>query len=369
MLKTFQAFQYYNYRLFWFGQLISLTGSWMQTTGQAWLVLRLTNSPFAVGLVTALQTLPILLLSLFGGVFADRVPKRQFLVVTQIVAGRQALVLALLVSTGTIQLWHIYGLALLLGTVNVFDNPTRQAFVVEMVGREALPNAIALNSSLFNAARIVGPAVGGVLIGTLGLADAFYANAISFVAVIIALWAMRPEHFFAVPVPVRGNVFTQVGEGLTYVWQTPTAFAVIIMMATLGTFGYNFSVTLPLIAEFVLHTDAIGFGSLTAFMGFGSLLGALALAYYARATYPLLLISSAVFSLFLLVLALSSYFPIMVSLLVLLGIASIAYTATSNTLLQLNTPDHLRGRSSRSDAPRRQRVVGRPVSPSRPNRR
>lgn len=344
MLKTFQAFQYYNYRLFWFGQLISLTGSWMQTTGQAWLVLRLTNSPFAVGLVTALQTLPILLLSLFGGVFADRVPKRQFLVVTQIIAGLQALVLALLVSTGTIQLWHIYWLALLLGTVNAFDTPTRQAFVAEMVGREALPNAIALNSSLFNAARIVGPAVGGVLIGTLGLADAFYANAISFVAVIIALWAMRPEHFFAVPVPVHGNVFTQVGEGLTYVWYTPTAFAVIIMMATLGTFGYNFSVTLPLIAEFVLHTDAIGFGSLTAFMGFGSLLGALALAYYGRATYPLLLISSAVFSFFLFALALSSYFPITASLLVLLGIASIAYTATSNTLLQLNTPDHLRGR-------------------------
>lgn len=344
MLKTFQAFQSYNYRLFWFGQLISLTGSWMQTTGQAWLVLRLTNSPFAIGLVTALQTLPILLFSLFGGVLADRVPKRQFLMFTQIVAGLQALVLAMLVSSQRVQLWHIYGLALLLGTVNAFDNPTRQAFVVEMVGRETLSNAIALNSSLFNAARIVGPAVGGVLIGTLGLADAFYANAISFVAVILALWAMRPEQFFAVPAPVRGNVFTQVGEGLTYVWQTPTAFAVIIMMAVLGVFGYNFSVTLPLIAEFVLHTDAIGFGSLTAFMGVGSLLGALALAYYSRATYPLLLLSSAIFALFLFILALASYLPVTAGVLVLLGLASIAYTATSNTLLQLNTPDHLRGR-------------------------
>lgn len=316
----------------------------MQMTGQAWLVLRLTTSPFAVGLVTALQTLPILLFSLFGGVFADRVPKRKFLIGTQSVAAMQALALALLVGTNLVQLWHIYILALVLGIVNAFDNPTRQAFVVEMVGRDDLPNAIALNSSLFNAARIVGPAVGGLMIATLGLADTFYANAISFVAVIAALVAMRPEHFFAVPTPTRGNIFRQVAEGVRYVTQTPSALAVVIVMVALGIFGYNFSVTLPLIAEFVLHTNAIGFGALTAFMGVGSLLGALALAYQSRATYPFLLTGAAAFSVLLLSVALSSFFPVTVALLVALGFASIAYTATSNTLLQLNTPDHLRGR-------------------------
>ncbi|MCX6047305.1 MAG: MFS transporter [Chloroflexi bacterium] len=344
MLKIFQAFKNYNYRLFWLGQVISLTGTWMQSTAQAWLVLQLTKSPLAVGVVTALQTLPILLFTLFGGVFADRVPKRKFLIFTQIVSAGQALILASLTGSGLVQLWHLYGLALLLGMINAFDNPTRQAFVAEMVPREDLPNAVALNSSLFNAARIVGPAIGGLTIATLGIAGAFYANAISFVPAIATLWAMKPELFLAVPPPVRGNVFTQVGEGLSYVRHTTSAFVVVIVMAILGTFGYNFSVTLPLIAEFVLHTNAIGFGALTAFMGVGSLFGALILAYRSQATYPLLLGSSAVFAIFLLGVALSHLFAFTAVLLVLLGFASIAYTATSNTLLQLNTPDHLRGR-------------------------
>jgi len=344
MPKLFQALKNYNYRLFWFGELISVTGTWMQATAQAWLVLRLTNSPWAVGAVTALQTLPILLFTLFGGVFADRVPKRQFLIFTQTVAAFQALILAILVGTGRIQLWHLYLLALLLGLVNAFDNPTRQAFVFEIVGREDLANAVALNSSLFNAARIIGPAIGGLTIASLGIAGAFYANAISFIPTIGSLWFMRPALFHPAPTPVRGNVFKQVGEGLGYVRHTATALIVVIVMAILGTFGYNFSVTLPLIAEFVLHTNAIGFGALTAFMGVGSLLGALILAYRSQASYSMLLISSAVFSLFLLGVALSHVFLLTALMLILLGFASIAYTATSNTLLQLSTPDHLRGR-------------------------
>ncbi len=344
MPRTFQAFRNYNYRLFWGGQLVSLTGTWMQTIGQSWLVLRLTNSPFAVGLVTALQTLPILLLTLFGGVFADRVPKRRFLIGTQIVSALQALALAYLTMTGQVQLWHVYILALILGTVNAFDNPTRQAFIVEMVGREDLPNAVALNSSLFNAARIVGPAIGGLAIGALGIAGAFYANAASFGPAILAMALMRPEMLHAVPKPARGNVFKQVGEGLSYVRSTTPALVVIIMMAVLGTFGYNFSVTLPLIAEFVLHTSAVGFGGLTAFMGVGSLVGALVLAYRSQATYRLLMGSAAVFGVFLLAVAFSPWYPLTAGLLILLGVASIAYSATANTLLQLNTPDHLRGR-------------------------
>ncbi len=344
MSRTFQALRNYNYRLFWLGQLVSLTGTWMQTIGQSWLVLRLTTSPLAVGIVTALQTLPILLFTLFGGVFADRVPKRKFLLFTQVVSALQALILGLLVLTNTVQLWHVYVLALILGIINAFDNPTRQAFVVELVGREDLPNAVALNSSLFNAARIVGPAVGGVLIGAIGLADAFLLNAASFIAPIIALMLMRSEHFHSVPAPQRGNVFRQIGEGLSFVRYTVPAFIVVIMMAVLGTFGYNFSVTLPLIAEFVLHTNAAGFGLLTAFMGVGSLAGALLLANRSQATFPLLLGSSVLFAFFLAGVAFSNWLPTTAVLLILLGLASISYTATSNTLLQLNSPDHLRGR-------------------------
>lgn len=344
MTRTFHAFRSYNYRLFWLGQLVSLTGTWMQTIGQSWLVLQLTGSPLAVGIVTALQTLPILLFTLFGGVFADRVPKRKFLLLTQVISALQALVLGVLVYTGKVQLWEVYALALILGVINAFDNPTRQAFVVELVGREDLPNAVALNSSLFNAARIIGPAVGGVLIAVVGIATAFFLNAASFIAPIVALLLMRPEQFFNVPTPVRGNVFRQIGEGLSFVRHTVPAFIVVIIMAVLGTFGYNFSVTLPLIAEFVLHTSAAGFGLLTSFMGLGSLIGALLLANRSQATFPLLLGSSVLFAIFLAAVALSSVLPVTAVLLILLGFASISYTATSNTLLQLNAPDHLRGR-------------------------
>ncbi|MFN8483669.1 MAG: MFS transporter [Anaerolineae bacterium] len=344
MTRTFHAFRSYNYRLFWLGQLVSLTGTWMQTIGQSWLVLQLTASPLAVGIVTALQTLPILLFTLFGGVFADRVPKRKFLLLTQVISALQALVLGILVYTGRVQLWQVYALALVLGIINAFDNPTRQAFIVELVGREDLPNAVALNSSLFNAARIIGPAVGGVLIAVVGIATAFFLNALSFIAPIVALLLMRPERFFNVPTPVRGNVFRQIGEGLSFVRHTVPAFIVVIMMAVLGTFGYNFSVTLPLIAEFVLHTSAAGFGLLTSFMGIGSLIGALLLANRSQATFPLLLGSSVLFAVFLAAVALSTVLPVTAVLLILLGFASISYTATSNTLLQLNAPDQLRGR-------------------------
>ncbi|MCW5850136.1 MAG: MFS transporter [Anaerolineae bacterium] len=344
MLKTFQALSNHNYRLFWSGQIVSLVGTWMQSTAQAWLVLQLTGSPLAMGVVTALQTLPILLFTLVGGVFADRVAKRRFLILTQSISALQALALAVLVGTGHVQLWHVYTLAFLLGLINAFDNPTRQAFVVELVGRKDLPNAVALNSSLFNAARIIGPAVGGLTIAALGVAGAFYANAISFVPAIVSLALMRSDLFYSIPQPNKGSVVKQVSEGLGYVRHTTTAMIVVLMMGILGTFGYNFSVTLPLIAEFVFKTSAVGFGGVTAFMGVGSLLGGLVLAYRSQATYRLLLGSSALFAVFLFALALSRSYALTLALLIPLGMASIAYTATSNTLLQMNTPDHLRGR-------------------------
>src|SRR5437588_2651058 len=187
LLRTFIALRHRNFRLFWFGQLISLIGTWMQTIGQAWLVLELTHSAWLLGVVGALQFLPVMFLSLFGGVLADRLPKRKVLLFTQSFAMLQAAVLWALVATGEVRIWHVLILAALLGLTNSFDMPTRQAFVVEMVGREDLPNAIALNSSLFNMARIVGPGLGGLLIACLGVAPLFLLNAVSFIPVIIGL--------------------------------------------------------------------------------------------------------------------------------------------------------------------------------------
>ena len=245
MARQFSSLSIYNYRVYFFGQMISLVGTWMQTTGQAWLVLKLTGSPFALGTVTTLQFLPITLFTLFGGVFADRLPKRRMLVITQSIAMTQAFILGGLVATDTVQLWHIYVLALTLGTVNAFDGPVRQAFVVELVGRDQLVNAVALNSSIFNVARIIGPAVAGASIALVGLSTAFFVNASSFVAVIIAYGLMRPQEFAAVPKRVSGgNVLSQVAEGLRYSWRTPTVLFVFILLALVVTYGYNFTIIL-----------------------------------------------------------------------------------------------------------------------------
>jgi MFS family permease len=192
LLAGFQALRIRNYRLYWLGQLVSLTGTWMQTTAQGWLVLQLTQSPLAIGLATMFQFLPALLLSLFGGAIADRLPKYRLILFTQIAAFVQAVIFTLLVAPGQIQLWQVYLLALALGLINALDTPARQSFVVELVGREALPNAVALNSLLFNGARVLGPGAAGILIAQLGLAPAFGLNALSFVAVIGGLLLIRP---------------------------------------------------------------------------------------------------------------------------------------------------------------------------------
>src|SRR3984893_3142560 len=237
LLRTFIALRHRNFRLFWFGQMISLIGTWMQSIGQAWLVLTLTHSAWLLGVVGALQFLPVLILALFGGVLADRLPKRTMLLFTQSFALLQAVVLWVLVATGQVQIWHVMVLASLLGLTNSLDMPTRQAFVVEMVGREELPNAIALNSSLFNMARVLGPGLGGLIIAWLGVAPLFLLNAISFIAVIIglALIDMKSLHGISyrknktVDMPKR-STWQSLGEGLTYVKRTPAVFLVIAVI-------------------------------------------------------------------------------------------------------------------------------------------
>ena len=345
-LRGFRALRGRNYRLYWIGQLVSLTGTWMQTTAQGWLVLQLTHSPLALGLVTTLQFLPAMLLSLFGGVIADRVPKYRLILATQVAALVQALLFGVLVGTGAIQLWHVYALALALGVISAIDMPTRQAFVFELVGREELANAVALNSLLFNGARVIGPAVAGVLIERIGIAPAFYLNAVSFVAVLAGLLLMDRSSLRPAPAKATGSVLHGVAEGLRYTWRTPAVLMVMLLMAFVGTFGYNFNVVLPLLAGFVLHSGAGEFGALSAALGAGSLLGGLAVAYSGQVTTTRLLGGAAAFSLLLGTVALVPLLPVSLALLAALGFAGIMFTTSANTLIQLRVPNELRGRVS-----------------------
>ena len=342
--QTFSSFQNHNYRLYWFGQLLSVTGTWIARIAQAWLVLQLTNSSFSLGLVTALQSLPITIFALFGGVLADRFPKRRVIITTQSIMAAQSLVMALLITTHQIQVWQIYILAATLGLASSFDTPTRQAFVSEMVGAENLPNAVALNSSLFNTARIVGPAIGGALIAAFGIGVPFFVNSASFFAVILGLLLMRPAEFHNVPTPVRGRVFSRMREGLNYAAQTPSMLLPLILLFFIGTFGYNFTVILPLVAKYILGIGALGFGGLTTTLGIGSLIAALSLAYFNRPSEGLLIAGGAAFTILLGLLAISSKLPLTLAILFVLGMASITFTATTNTRLQLNAPGELRGR-------------------------
>lgn len=340
----FSSFRNRNYRLFWIGQLLSVIGTWIQRVAQSWLVIELTDSSFALGVVSTLQFLPMTVFSLFGGILADRFPKRPILVVTQAVMALQALALGLLISSGRVEIWHVYVLATVLGLATAFDNPTRQAFVVEMVGPEDVPNAVALNSSLFNTARIVGPAVGGAIIVGLGMALPFYINAVSFLAVIGGLLLMRPSEFHSVPRPVRGPVLTRLREGISYAAQTPSIALILIIMGFLGTFGFQSNVFLPLLAKYVLGSDALGFGGLMTAMGVGSLIAALSMAYLSRPTERLLMIGAAAFTALMALLTFSTHWLPMMAILIAWGASSIVVMATANSRLQLLAPPEMRGR-------------------------
>ena len=352
LLRTFIALRHRNFRLFFVGQLISLIGTWMQTTAQAWLVLELTRSAWLLGVVGALQFLPVMFLSLFGGVLADRLPKRKVLLFTQSSAMLQASILWVLVATGQVQVWHVLVLAALLGLTNAFDMPTRQAFVVEMVGREDLPNAVALNSSIFNMARIVGPGLGGLLIAWLGIAPLFLLNAISFIAVIIGLALMDMRDLYA---QVKRSSLRKDGskqstlqslrEGLAYVAHTPAVLLIIAVVGVISLFGINFNVVLPLFATDVLHSGSAGFGFISSAFGLGSLLSALWLAWgNNKPSIHRLLIGTCAFCMLEIAFALSHLYMLSLVLIAVVGFAQIAFTALANTTLQTVAPDHLRGR-------------------------
>lgn len=354
LLRAFVALRHRNFRLFWFGQLISLIGTWMQTIGQSWLVLELTHSAWWLGMVGALQFLPVMFFALFGGVLADRLPKRTVLIFTQSSAMIQAFILWLLVATGEVRIWHVMVLALLLGITNALDMPTRQAFVVEMVGRTDLPNAIALNSSLFNMARIIGPGIGGILIAWLGVAPLFLLNAISFIAVIIGLTMidMRQLHAHASNLKaVEGGAIAKprtlesLREGLVYSWRTPSILLIIAVMGVVSLFGINFNVVLPIFATEVLNVGAVGFGFISSAFGIGSLIAALWLAWgNKRPGISQLLAGATAFCIFEALFAVSQWYLVSLALIAAVGFAQITFSAISNTTLQTVAPDHLRGR-------------------------
>jgi MFS family permease len=343
-----QALSRRNFRLFWFGQLVSLVGTWMQTIAQGWLVLELTNDPLALGLAAAFQFAPVLAFGLFGGVVADMLPKRPTLIATQAAAMLLAFVLGILVATGTVQVWHVYLLAILLGFVTAVDMPVRQSFVMEMVGRHHVGNAVALNSAAFNASRVVGPAVAGLIIGTLGIAACFLLNGASFAAVIAGLVAMRTTELAPAPLVDVERTWTGVvarlREGLVYVRNTPSIFISIGVLGAVATFGMNFNVLVPVLARDVLQGDAATFGFLMAASGVGSFASAAMIAVGQRPTIRLLLTGSVVFGVALVALGLSRNFLFSVVLMTILGWAVIAIAATTNTLIQLTVPDVLRGR-------------------------
>jgi MFS family permease len=333
-----------DFRLFWLGQVISNTGSWMQSIAQAWLVLRLTDSPLALGGVTMLQALPVLLFGLFGGVIADRLPKRKLLIFTQMMMLLQALVLGLLTLTGLIQLWEIYLLALSLGTLNALDNPTRQTLVAELVPGEDLPNAVALNSLSFNTSRLIGPAVGGLTIAAVGVSGCFLINAASFLGVVASLLMIHGNPNAHSTTRRRGAVLSQIGEGLTYAFATPDVLFVVILMAAIGCFGYNFQTILPLIAQYVLHADAASFGILTSSMAIGSIGSALMMASRGNVSRRRIFIGAVGFSVLLFSVPFASTWIVLIPLLIALGAFSILFGSSANVHLQTVTPPALRGR-------------------------
>ncbi len=340
----FRALRHRNYRLFFCGQFISLIGTWMQSVAQAWLVLNLAgkDGDLMLGVTSALQFAPVLLFSVFGGALADRLPKRNVLLVTQSVMLALALVLAVLNSLGIVQVWHVLVLAALLGVANAIDMPTRQAFIVELVGKDDLMNSIALNSSVFNAARIIGPGVAGLLIHAVGVSGCFYLNAASFVAVLTGMALMRPP-FFTRPGAAKGGA--PLSGGFRYIWHTPDVRALMILVGVVGTFGLNLTVWMPILARDVLGVGAAGYGLMMSAMGAGALVAGLLLAYRRNKTQrTLVLAAAAVFGIVLLAVAATRWFPVTLGLMAVLGAAMVAFSATANTTVQLLVPDELRGR-------------------------
>jgi len=342
------AFRHRNYRLFFAGQAVSLVGTWMQQVAQGWLVLQLTHDPLWLGLVAAAQFGPVIVLGLFGGVIADHLPKRQTLLVTQAASMVLAFALFGLTATGLVEVWHVMVLAALLGVASAFDMPARQAFAIEMVGREDVTNAVGFNAALFNGSRVVGPAIAGLLIGAFDISAAFLINGLSFLAAIAAYMAMRdselrPMEPLARP---RGwhDVVENLAEGARYVRDTPLVLLSCVVVGLGATFGMNFQVLVPPLADDVLGVGASGFGFLMAASGVGSLAAALMIAFSRRVRARWIAIGAVALGVGSLFLAWSPSYPVALLAMLVAGAGGITMAVTANTTIQTGVPDQLRGR-------------------------
>jgi MFS family permease len=339
---TFAALAIPNYRRYYAGQSISLIGTWMQMTAQSWLVLTLTHSGTVLGVIVALQTLPVLLLGPYGGVVADRVDKRRMMIGLQSLMGVQALILGVLTVVGEVQVWQIGILAAMLGLNNAFENPARQSFMMELVGPEHLRNAVSLNSVLVNVARAIGPAIAGILIATVGDGVCFVINAASFIPVVLTLTSMDRTQLATVPPTPRAS--GQLREGLRYIRSTPTLAAPLLMMAIAGCLTYEFQVSLPVMADRGLRVGATGFGFMTAAMGIGAVAGGLFVAARGKTGLRPLAVSALGFGAALALAALAPTLPLELIALAIAGAGSIAFMSMGNSTLQLNSAPEMRGR-------------------------
>jgi MFS family permease len=340
---TFRSLRHRNFQLYFGGQLISVAGTWMQAVAQAWLVYEISHSDLTLGIVGFAAAIPALIVSPWGGVIVDRVPKRAVLIATQVSAMLLAFILAALAFTHTVQVWHVVALAAGLGIVNAFDGPARQAFVVEMVGREDLTNAIAVNSMMFNSARVIGPAIGGLLLASVGASWCFLINGLSYLAVIAGLWAMQlPPNTVhrAVAAPLK-----ELAGGLRYVWHQVDIFALLLIALVYAVFGLSYATVLPAFADQVLHSGATGYGLLNAATGVGAVLGALIIARTGggrRGRWMVL--ASLAFPIVLFAFAYVNIFSISLLLALALGLLFMLQFTLLNTMLQLRVGDEMRGR-------------------------
>jgi MFS family permease len=343
--RTFVSLRKYrNYRLFFIGQVISVSGTWMQNIAMYWFVLTLTHDPIAVGVLSFCRFGPFTIFGLVAGTIADRFDNRKTVVVTQSVQMVLSAVLAVDAIAGHATPWHVYIIAALTGTALVLDAPARQSLTFQMVGRDELPNAVALNSSLFNLARIAGPALGGVVIAAVGVGWCFAANSASFLAVLAGLLLMRPAEFFPVARAARTTLYRGTREGLAFARRSRGIVVILGMMVVFASICFNFNILLPVLAKQTLHSGPRTFGILSASFGFGALIGALSAAAIARANWRTMLLGAAGFGIAELAIAPVTSVSIDIVLLFVCGIFFTSYTSNTNARLQLDTPDHLRGR-------------------------
>jgi MFS family permease len=340
--ETFSSLYIRNYRLYYIGQIISTSGTFMQSVAQAWLVLQLTDSGLALGITSTLQYIPFLLLGPYGGVIADRFPKRKILYFTQSLSGLLALTLGLLVATGRVQVWMVYGLAACLGLVTVFDNPARQTFYMELVGPEHVRNAVTLYSILVNLARMIGPSLAAALIAGFGLAPCFLINGLSYGMVLIMLAMMRAGELLTTPPLPRAR--GQIQEGVRYVVSTPALGLTLLIMAIIGTFTYEFHVSLPLLAQQTFQGDAGSYAFLTASMGLGATAGGILFASRKEIHFSRVVSACFLFGVAVLAAAFMPSLRLTALVMVLVGIFSINFSSLGNSLLQLESSNQMRGR-------------------------